>query len=309
MFRTTYYSTYTAHEEQAKTGSSEQQISFVNVESDSTIVGQKPGYDYSQLDKYGIVKANTELNDKTILIGSASYDTTDPTKKLDTSKTTKKGQLGIVDKTFITDGEEGVRLAKVRVREERVPNIGDKMASRAGQKGTIGLVIPEADMPFSKNGTRPDLIINPGTAGGFNSRGGKIGDIYLPTRVLFHHRDIPMGKFEAYGLGDYKVYGHQKLKESLDFKTGVFSTSDSLTFNDKDQTFFEENKVVIKEMEAASISYVCEMAKVPYLGVKSVTDIVDGGRVTSEEFLENLGTASKNLQVFLKKLINLLLIN
>lgn len=161
LFRTTYYSTYTAHEEQAKTGSSEQQISFVNVESDSTIVGQKPGYDYSKLDKYGIVKANTELNDKTILIGSASYDTTDPTKKLDASKTTKKGQLGIVDKTFITDGEEGVRLAKVRVREERIPNIGDKMASRAGQKGTIGLVIPEADMPFSKNGTRPDLIINP----------------------------------------------------------------------------------------------------------------------------------------------------
>ena len=95
LFRTTYYSTYTSHEEKAKSGNSEQQISFVNVESDSSIVGQKPGHDYSQLDKYGIVKANTELNDKTILIGSASYDTTDPNKKLDVSKTTKKGQLGI----------------------------------------------------------------------------------------------------------------------------------------------------------------------------------------------------------------------
>ena len=95
------------------------------------------------------------------MIGSASFDSSNPNKKVDESKTCKKGQLGIVDKTFITDGEEGVRIAKVRVREERIPNIGDKMASRAGQKGTIGLVIPEADMPFSKSGIRPDLIINP----------------------------------------------------------------------------------------------------------------------------------------------------
>jgi hypothetical protein len=80
---------------------------------------------------------------------------------MDMSKTPKKGQLGIVDKTFITDSEEGKRIAKVRVREVRIPNIGDKMASRSGQKGTIGLVVPEQDMPFTKDGIRPDLIINP----------------------------------------------------------------------------------------------------------------------------------------------------
>jgi DNA-directed RNA polymerase beta subunit len=61
----------------------------------------------------------------------------------------------------MTEGEEGFRIAKVRIREERIPAIGDKMASRSGQKGTIGLIIPEADMPFSPDGTRPDLIINP----------------------------------------------------------------------------------------------------------------------------------------------------
>ena len=161
LFRTTYYTTYTSHEENSKTNSSEQQTSFINIENDSTVIGKKPGYDYSQLDKFGIIKQNTEINDKVIMIGSASFDSGNPNKKVDESKTCKKGQLGIVDKTFITDGEEGVRIAKVRVREERIPNIGDKMASRAGQKGTIGLVIPEADMPFSKNGIRPDLIINP----------------------------------------------------------------------------------------------------------------------------------------------------
>ena len=161
LFRTTYYSTYETHEEKSKMGNSTTQKILLNIESDSSVVGTKEGYDYSKLDKYGIVKENTELNDKTVIIGMASYDETNPNNKTDMSKGTKKGQIGIVDKTFITEGEEGTRIAKVRVREERIPNLGDKMASRAGQKGTVGLVIPEVDMPFSKNGIRPDLIINP----------------------------------------------------------------------------------------------------------------------------------------------------
>jgi hypothetical protein len=80
---------------------------------------------------------------------------------LDISIKPKKGQLGYVDKSFITLGEEGFNVAKVRIREERLPAIGDKMASRAGQKGTLGLIIPEEDMPFNAEGIRPDLIINP----------------------------------------------------------------------------------------------------------------------------------------------------
>ena len=73
----------------------------------------------------------------------------------------KKGQLGYVDKAFITEGEEGFRIAKVRVRHERIPSIGDKFCSRCGQKGTIGLVIPEESMPFTEDGIRPDIIVNP----------------------------------------------------------------------------------------------------------------------------------------------------
>ena len=66
-----------------------------------------------------------------------------------------------MDKTYITEGEEGYRLAKVRIRDERIPAIGDKFCSRCGQKGTIGLVIDEKNMPFTENGIRPDIIINP----------------------------------------------------------------------------------------------------------------------------------------------------
>jgi DNA-directed RNA polymerase II subunit RPB2 len=161
MFRTTYYSTYESHEEKSKTAGDSNQTEkvFTNIESTLNVVGTKPGYDYSQLDKYGLIRENTPVTDKTVLIGLTSNTGGD--NRTDESKTPKKGQLGMVDKAFITEGEEGFRIAKIRIREERIPNLGDKMASRVGQKGTIGLVIPEEDMPFTKDGIRPDLIINP----------------------------------------------------------------------------------------------------------------------------------------------------
>ena len=214
LFRTTYFNTYHVHEEKTKNADVTNQKILLNIENDETVFRKKPGYDYSLLDKYGLIKENTEINDKTVLIGMASQSSDVADAKSDISKVPKKGQKGIVDKTFITDGEEGKRIAKVRIREERIPNIGDKMASRAGQKGTIGLVIPEADMPFSKSGIKPDLIINPhaipsrmtigqlvetitgkacamygsfGDCTAYNSSGSKIG-IYgeLLTKVGFH---------------------------------------------------------------------------------------------------------------------------
>jgi DNA-directed RNA polymerase II subunit RPB2 len=160
LLKTTYYSTYENHEEKTTNGDLVSQSTFSNIETTTNVVGIKQGYDYSQLDEYGLIREGTHVTDKTVLIGMTT-SATGITSNVDSSKTPKKGQLGIVDKTFITEGEEGTRIAKVRVREERIPAIGDKMASRAGQKGTIGLVIPESDMPFTKDGLRPDLIINP----------------------------------------------------------------------------------------------------------------------------------------------------
>jgi DNA-directed RNA polymerase II subunit RPB2 len=159
MFNTTYYTTYESHEEINKTGDVIIESKFTNIESESNIVGTKPGYDYSRLDKYGLIREGTEVDDKTVLIGITSKAGNG--NKVDASKTPKKGQLGIVDKTFMSEGEEGERISKVRIREIRIPNLGDKMASRAGQKGTVGLVIPECDMPFTRDGLRPDIIINP----------------------------------------------------------------------------------------------------------------------------------------------------
>ena len=160
IFRTSYFSMYEAREESAKVSGSMTNSVFADV-AKKNVTGIKLGYDYSHLDKWGLIKENTPLDDKIVLIGKVTSSVSDPNVNTDASVMPKKGQLGFVDKSFITEGEEGFRIAKVRVREERLPAIGDKFASRSGQKGTVGLIIPEEDMPFCADGTRPDLIINP----------------------------------------------------------------------------------------------------------------------------------------------------
>ena len=159
IFRTTYFSMYEAREESSKiTGSTSSK--FANIERNN-VIKKKRDCDYSYLDEHGLIRENTEINDKMVLIGKVNSSMENKDVLIDDSVKPKKGQLGYVDKAFITLGEEGFNIAKVRVREERLPAIGDKMASRSGQKGTIGLIIPEEDMPFTEDGIRPDLIINP----------------------------------------------------------------------------------------------------------------------------------------------------
>ena len=160
LFRTTYFNMYESREESSKVGNTQTDSRFTNIEKEN-VTGLKPGCDYGDLDEYGLIKENTMLDDKRVLIGKVVNNLSNPDISIDASVFPKKGQLGFVDKSFITDGEEGFRLAKVRVRHERIPNLGDKFCSRCGQKGTIGLIIPEESMPFSDNGIRPDIIINP----------------------------------------------------------------------------------------------------------------------------------------------------
>jgi DNA-directed RNA polymerase II subunit RPB2 len=157
LFRTTYYTSYEAYEESTRFGRSETNVVFQKI--GANVAGRKQDYIYDFLDDDGLIREGTELHDKMVLIGMVSKSTGNTNLK-DSSETPKKGQLGIVDRAFITQGEEGTRIAKVRVREERIPAMGDKFSSRCGQKGTVGLVISEADMPFTAGGLRPDIIIN-----------------------------------------------------------------------------------------------------------------------------------------------------
>lgn len=157
LFQTTYMSTYETHEEKSGIDGSK-----TNKYINPNIQGQKKDYDYSVLDDYGIIPENTVVNDKMVFIGISSYDPLQPSlEPKDISIIPKKGQTGTVNKTFITDGEEGQRIAKVRISDIRNPTFGDKFASRLGQKGVIGMILPEENMPFTANGLRPDMIINP----------------------------------------------------------------------------------------------------------------------------------------------------
>jgi DNA-directed RNA polymerase II subunit RPB2 len=155
LFNTTYYTSYESREE-SDTTKGKTNSHFTSIQ-DKEVLNTKPEFFYDYLDEKGMVRENTILHDKVALIGKISMGD----NMYDSSVFPKKGQVGYVDKSFITDSEEGFRIAKIRIREERIPAIGDKMASRCGQKGTIGLVIKEVDMPFTDEGLKPDLIINP----------------------------------------------------------------------------------------------------------------------------------------------------
>jgi DNA-directed RNA polymerase II subunit RPB2 len=222
LFRTTYLNSYEAYEESSKIGKSVTDSRFANVETEN-VTGQSPGFDYSNLDEHGLIKINTLLDDKKILIGKVTSNIEDPDTVIDSSVKPKKGQLGYVDKIFITEGETGQRIAKVRIREERIPAIGDKFCSRCGQKGTIGLVIPEEDMPFTKDGLRPDLIVNPHA---------------LPSRMTIGQLvESLLGKVGAlYGsFGDCTAFNnkgskHVKLGEML-VNEGYHSSGNEILYN------------------------------------------------------------------------------
>jgi len=140
---------------------------------------------------------------------------------------------------------------------------------------------------------QPNLIINPGTAGGFVSAGANIGDVYLSYPLIcYHDRRIPLPGFDAYGIGSYHCFDTREMALTLGLKTGIVSTGSSLDFTDKDLELIKSYGGVVKEMEAASIAWVADLYKIPFFAVKSITDLVDGSTPTEEEFVKNLTSAS-----------------
>ena len=128
--------------------------------------GMKYG-NYDKLTSAGVVPENTLLENRDILIGKvvpireARADPTTVVKFRDQSRLFRTREEAYVDRNYQERNGDGYKLCKVRVRTLRKPVIGDKFSSRHGQKGTIGNIIPEADMPFTADGVKPDLIINP----------------------------------------------------------------------------------------------------------------------------------------------------
>lgn len=161
---------------------------------DKDIKGYKSEKDYRFLENDGIVYPEASVKEEDVIIGKTSpprflsgsdeYSLASNVRR-ENSFALRHGEEGVVDFVCVTENEEGNKLVQVRLREQRIPELGDKFVSRHGQKGVVGLIVPEADMPFSASGIVPDLLFSPHG---------------IPSRMTISHMlELIAGKTSALG--------------------------------------------------------------------------------------------------------------
>ena len=151
----------------------------------------------------------------------------------------------------------------------------------------------------------PDLLVNAGTCGGFQARGGEVGSIYVADGgILFHDHHIQIPGWDAFGVGRIPAGPTNEVVEALGAVRGVVSTGDSFTPTPQELAFFEREQVAAKEMEAAAIARLARDLGIPFLAVKAVTDLVDAPEPEHEAFERNLARVSSLLQVRLSRFVD-----
>lgn len=174
LFCLTSYHTVECSEKKRDTYSVEK-IQMPPMNSDPSIKEGQEGYfrrrigaNYALLDENGIVRPRlnnrcTMLKKGDVIVGKITINSTKSGQEtlIDSSVVIQSDTEGTVDRVMVLRGANDVKLVKVIIRVTRQPTIGDKMASRAAQKGTIGMIYPQEDMPFTASGITPDIIMNP----------------------------------------------------------------------------------------------------------------------------------------------------
>jgi len=162
LFQITIYHTEKDEDKQKINGDEE-----IRCKPDSTKTKGMKFANYNKVNSKGLVPENTLIENRDIIIAKMTpikenrNDHTKVIKYEDQSKLYRTVEDTYIDKNYVEKNGDGYNFAKVRLRALRKPVIGDKFSSKAGQKGTVGNIIPEEDMPFTREGNRPDIILNP----------------------------------------------------------------------------------------------------------------------------------------------------
>jgi len=159
MFHSTFYRSYKDEEKKYQNMGEEEKFCKPNMKLTKSLKVAN----YDKLGENGFAPVNTCVGEDDVIIGKVipMKNKQGQTIYKDNSTSLRPNEKGFIDKILISRNGEGYKFAKVRVRSIRIPTIGDKHASRSAQKGVIGMVYRHEDMPFTKNGITPDIIMNP----------------------------------------------------------------------------------------------------------------------------------------------------
>ncbi|MEN9646558.1 MAG: hypothetical protein RL238_3227 [Actinomycetota bacterium] len=151
----------------------------------------------------------------------------------------------------------------------------------------------------------PDLVVSAGTSGGWVARGGEIGKVYLSyPHVVRHDRRIDLDGFREFGVGRFPVVPMRGVAAAIGAELGVVTTGGSLDETAEDIRLMAELDARSKEMEAASVAWVCETLGVPFVALKTITDLADVAHPTADQFEANLHTASARLTEHLVRFVD-----